>query len=405
MRKVLWSLAGLTLGGFFMLTPRTSLNPVAPQGAHATPDLSDPARRRPPIPTEFEKSPFQVKAKDGPWMICAANYSGPDSVYLANQVVRQLRDKNINAFIYSFADRQRAEVQWKAHLELQRQNNDGTYKPRFTRVQGHTAVLIGGFKSMEDARAALPNVQELPAPDVRFQDGSDASDRYAIYAEMRSNQGDRTWTPAIDNQAVNPFHNSFVMRNPEAKQKTAQNSEVDPAWKKLNSGEPYSLLKNKKEYTLVVKVYYAPVQLNSGLNPKGKENSFTNKLGFGGSSKAEDVLEASANQAHELARVLRHFKLDAYVLHMRQGSLVAVGGFKELDGPDMIQMRKKLGAIKLTPQGMMLAQNNPQVQQVQREYGLDTVQTGVMFTGQNQDPMLDPIQLLPNPMPMRVPKL
>jgi hypothetical protein len=406
MRKLLLSLAGLSLGGFVLLTPRSSLNPVSPQGAHADQTAQDPSRRPPPIPGDPQKSIYEVKAKDGAWMICAANYTGPHSTYLAEQVAYQLREQKINAFIYNYADKLRAKIQWEAHLQLQQKIQDGTYKPRFTRIQQQTAVLIGGFKTMEDARAALPTVHQLPPPDVRYPDGEDASDRFAVYAELHNNKVDHTMTKSFHDEKVNPFEYSFVMRNPHAAQQTAQKNEVDPACKALNADEPYSLLKNKGKFTLVVKVYNAPMQYQSTITPRGKENSFINKLGFGGSTRGPGVLEATARQAQELARFLRCYKFDAYVLHMRHGSLVAVGGFKSLDDPQLYQMQKKLGAIKFTAQANLTPQTNAQLREAQRALGGEQhAKIGAGFTGQNQDAMLDPIQLLPNPMPMRVPKL
>jgi hypothetical protein len=73
-------------------------------------------------------------------------------------------------------------------------------------------------------------------------------------------------------------------------------------------------------------------------------------IGLGG--KSGDMLEASAAQAEEIARVLREgfkpvdgspaLKFDAYVLHTRTGSIVTVGGYDRMDDPRMAQVAHKL---------------------------------------------------------------
>jgi hypothetical protein len=176
---------------------------------------------------------------------------------------------------------------------------------------------------------------------------------------------------------VNPFMNSFVIRNPAAPHLSAQ-QKFDPAWKTLNSGEPYSLLKNKQNYTLVVKVFTAPANYQSSINQPAQSNSIMAKLGFG--NKPKDFLEATALQAQEWARYLRHLNFEAYVLHMRNGSLVTVGGFGSQEDAELLQMQQKLGAFRLNPQN-------------------------VQMQDQNIDPLNDPLRLLPNPMPMEVPHL
>ena len=63
--------------------------------------------------------------------------------------------------------------------------------------------------------------------------------------------------------------------------------------------------------------------------------------------KAPDTLGASAVNAHNLAEVLKKalphgLGLDAYVLHMRTGSLVTIGGFDRKDDPQMQTVQQVL---------------------------------------------------------------
>jgi hypothetical protein len=87
----------------------------------------------------------------------------------------------------------------------------------------------------------------------------------------------------------------------------------------MNAEEPYSLLKCKKRYTLVVKQYSVPTTVTPGNDaPGGLLDGLTNK---------EVRVDAAALSAHNLAKVLREAKLEAYVLHTKVYSLVTIGAF------------------------------------------------------------------------------
>src|SRR5438270_181654 len=98
-----------------------------------------------------------------------------------------------------------------------------------------------------------------------------------------------------------------------------------------------------------------------------------------GHTNQGDVLEATAMQAHELARFLRQYHYDAYVLHTRCCSIVTVGGFALQGDQDMMKMKQELGKFHLKG---------------------DRTAIG----SQSINPNEDPFALLPDPMPMRVPK-
>ena len=58
------------------------------------------------------------------------------------------------------------------------------------------------------------------------------------------------------------------------------------------------------------------------------------------------ALEKSAEQAHELADVLRKLNFDSFVLHMRTGSLVTVGAFDQLDSPEARRVASQLKTLQ-----------------------------------------------------------
>src|SRR5205807_4374479 len=104
---------------------------------------------------------------------------------------------------------------------------------------------------------------------------------------------------------------------------------------KLNEAEELSLLKARKPWTLMVKRFIVPTQVQS----KDGDVSVIDRL-FGGDNAAK-WLDATAKQARTLAVALRHHDMkphpfEAFVLHYRTESLVTVGQFDSPEDPAMI---------------------------------------------------------------------
>ncbi len=116
---------------------------------------------------------------------------------------------------------------------------------------------------------------------------------------------------------------------------------------KLNEGQPYSLLKATKGWTLGVKSFTAPVELAN----KNSDTSLMRKMGM---SKGGDALAAGGEQAEALAKALRAMKgpnkeplnLEAFVLHTRYASVVTVGQFDGPNDPALHALKRMLGGIQ-----------------------------------------------------------
>src|SRR5205823_1680184 len=145
------------------------------------------------------------------------------------------------------------------------------------------------------------------------------------------------------------FVRAFVIRNPALpRQQVDQTTKVDPFWKKLNAGRPYNLLRCRKDWTLVIKVYEGTGTLQSA-EGQVKGNSILGALGLG--SKPQEILDAAAKQAELLAQILRHYGFDAYVLHTRGSSIVTVGGFDSPDDEQLRKMQQNLSRLRLSVKG------------------------------------------------------
>jgi hypothetical protein len=355
-------LAGVaTLGHGFAQAPQTGFanRPMAsPQGfvPAEQPGLAGPA---PGTPTPH---PFEVTAQAGPWMVLAATYTSPrgspDALYMAEQVVRYLRGKGYAAYLWSFSDQKRRQEE-EEYNRMMQANPELPYRRRITRMQEQCGVLVGGFRDSEAANKELKKIKGLPAPVVRNRAGEVVADKI-----VRPNEGEASLQPRrvdpfapggaprhdLHYEAISPFVRAFVIRNPTIPhQQVDQTAKVDPLWKKLNAREEYSLLRCRKDWTLVIKVYEGAGALESRATQTGG-NSFLDVLGFG--DRSHKILDATAAQAHELARFLRaSMRLETYVLHTRSASIVTVGSFDRPDDEQLKSMQRQLSGGRLRGTG------------------------------------------------------
>jgi hypothetical protein len=160
---------------------------------------------------------------------------------------------------------------------------------------------------------------------------------------------------------VNPFKKAFVVRNPMIPIPPDPEKGKLQNLKEYNDKESLSLLKCRKKYTLMVKVYQGATQVANG----NVQASFAESLG---GSKPGQLLSASGQQAHALADTLKLLKdarghalisTDVYVLHTEHSSYVTVGGFDRPDDPQIKQLQKTLGGLQLGPMEQLVAQPMP----------------------------------------------
>jgi hypothetical protein len=268
---------------------------------------------------------YRIVPDVGPFVICAASYTGPTAEGLAKQLVLLIRQRDgLPAYYFDRGAKERQEQE--EHLNKIRQHSDANPRIRTVRIPDQYAVLIGGYPDMDSARRALNSVKKLKMPDLKVGPNQSAFDT------------------TIDPQsgqvlAINPFAHAFVSRNPTVAPEQVQQKGDDPFLKELNAGEEYSLLQCRKPFSLAVKEYH-------GISvTKSTSGSLLDKIGLG--RKSTDTLSASALQAHELCKLLReHLKLDAYVLHTRRSSVVAVGGYDSLEDPELQRMQQRLASLK-----------------------------------------------------------
>jgi hypothetical protein len=272
---------------------------------------------------------YVITAGDGPWVVCAASFMGPNAPALAKQLAYELRRRdNQPAFVFNHADEERKQIN-EEFERLKQERPEYASRPRKVRIEEQCAVLIGGYKDAEAARAALAGIKKLPPPNLKAEASEIEFFVQGQTAGKASNQR-------------SPFANAFVTRNPALPPEPRQTVKFDPLWKKLNANEDYSLLSCKKPYTLLVKEYRGA----EVIQPKTGTGAFLDAIGLGG-NKPGEALAAAGAQAHELAKLLRskQFNLDSYVLHARTSSYVTVGAFDSATGDDVERVKRQVATL------------------------------------------------------------
>ena len=329
--------------------------------------------------------PWVVKPEHGAFFICVKSYSRPHrpdpndpgltARELAETLAAEVRDTyRTGVYLFEYmsdekqaemaaaaAARQRAEA-FQASVDLYRQKSqlngmeflapDNKMRYKTFNYRDQVAVLVGGFRTEDDAIKALAKVKTWPAPkNTKLLDGG------AIATRGENGQ------TVIEKSYLNPFPQAMVVPNPTVPKAAAATTPaptgLDPFVVKLNEGKPYSLLKATKPWTLGVKSFNAPLTVQSR-ETKDEGGGLMKKFN---TSSGGDVLNAGAEQAEMLAKVLRELKgpppaaqplhLEAFVLHNRQGSIVTVGQFDGPNDPALLDTRRLLAGLKLNTTNAM----------------------------------------------------
>jgi hypothetical protein len=296
-----------------------------------------------------EADPFTITADAGPWGICAASFMGDEANGLAHQLIEQLRTRHqMAAYLFDRGSEEKRKDR-EAHEKMERDRGlppDVHLPFKHPRYTPCCAVLIGGFPTMESANAALAKVKALKVPqdiDLRMSNGQPTSEEMIfVKPNEKSSSAD------MQRMKISPLANCFVGRNPLAPAPKVEAPKVDPLWKELNAPESFSLLKNSKRWTLVVKEYAGATVM--GNSPD--KNILSNQMDKVGRKPGEGMTAAGI-QAHHLAEFLRDKRIgfDAYVLHTRTNSIVTVGGFSSPEDPELLKTKQRLEKLSFRGAG------------------------------------------------------
>ena len=291
---------------------------------------------------QAKAGPFDVTPEAGPWMILVASFSGATGGELADEMANDIRQKyQLPAYVFNKGGEEKRKQQERLQ-KLRELCPDGRF--RTTRIQEHWAVVVGGYAEMEVARKELDKIRQMKPPAEKFMD------RAVLLNDAAQNQA----STVVQTGYINPFQGAFVVRNPTAPiEPDPEKGKPDPFLKKLNADESFSLLKCRKHWTLVVKVYTGAVEVTDG------KSDTTSRLAKIFGTPERNLLTASGMQAHSLAEVLRKMGYEAHVLHTRHQSIVTVGNYDTADDPKLQHNRKTLAGLRLVPVEQLMANPLP----------------------------------------------
>jgi hypothetical protein len=334
---------------------RTALPDYIPKGnssfGSAYPTAQQPGGSKialPPSNAVDLNRDIEIKPEAGPWAVFVMAYNGPKSPEMARKMVTELRAAyKYPAYVFNYGrEEKRKEYERVQKLRqdqieaLQKANLkvDGPIRIRTIRIDEQTGVLIGGFRTREEAAVFVEKLRRVAPPDPEKVDLDTK-----FWVDTKPNAQGKVQGQAI---CVNPFLKALAVRNPTAgKEHAADSLEADlKLLRKLNVDEPLSLFQCKKPFTLAIKEF--KTQHRSFTDAREAKGVVTQ---FGFSLRGE-WSDHAANNAHNLAEALRKGGLpETYVLHSKYSSYVTVGGYdacsSENDskqGPQMAAMQNFL---------------------------------------------------------------
>ena len=287
---------------------------------------------------------IEIAEKAGQWMIFAMAYTGPKAPEMARKFVIVMRGHyKWKAYVFNYgakekqAEYERVEKLRREQVEaLQRAGlkADVPIRVPTIRIDEQTGVLVGGYKTREEAMDALKKLRKLD-PKGLIDNQVDLDTKFVIELDGQARREAR---------CVNPFLKAFPARNPALppEQYDANPEEEMNFLRKVNSGEPFSLLQCKKPFTLAIKQFnmqYKTLDSASGAKAKG----FLEKFDKGFFLKGGEWQDATAHNAHNLAEAMRKAGLpETYVLHCKYCSYVTVGAYNGVDDPQLVAMQNYL---------------------------------------------------------------
>ena len=233
---------------------------------------------------------YLLTEMEGPYLIFAVGFSGPTAQQDAHALVLEFRKTyKWNAYVYekNFAYDLSQDFKGKAQNPYTRMKS--VYK---NSGSGEYAVVIGNFSSFDDKHL------EKTLDEVRK-------------CQPKSLQRRGSLTPCSM-----AFPSPNPMLPPEN-----QRGSVDPFIVSINKDRPYSLLKNRRRYTVQIAVFTGQIVMQHGA-------SALEKLPFANPDNLTK-LEKGEQAATALCKTLREQGVEAYEFHDRYGSIVTVGGFDQ----------------------------------------------------------------------------
>ncbi len=279
---------------------------------------------------------YRLTENQGPWMILAASFAGPNAEQQAKQLVYELRrDLNVEAYIHEETYDFTKPVMG---LGLNRYGGPKVMRHANAAKFEELAVLAGNFTNVNDPtiEKTLDKIKHARPDCLDINKNKSTTQRFIGLRELQ-----KRLSPDTVRREQGPMRNAFVTRNPLLPQEYFVPEGLDPLVESMNRDLNYSLLNNRGSYT---------VRVASFRGSSTMKLDEIERQGRGLPSK----LEEAGIKAHDLTLALRKQGVEAYEFHDRYESIVTIGSFETLgrqlpDGkteldPRIVDIMKKYGA-------------------------------------------------------------
>ena len=292
---------------------------------------------------------IEITPEAGQWMIFVMAYTGPKAPEMARKFVAVMRSHyKWNAYVFNYgAEEKRKEYERVQKirqdqvdaLKAQGLKADIPIRVSAIRIDEQTGVLVGGYKTRDEAMNALKKLRML---DPKALVGKVDLDTVHVAQVEENNLAKGVKVTGADSAYVNPFNKAFPARNPALPKETpGSTTEEDLKFLRgVNTHESLSLLQCKKSWTLAIKQFNMQ---SKTFDDKEQARTFLDRFTKGLSLKGGVWEDSTALNAHNLAEAMRKNGLpEAYVLHCKHCSYVTVGGYDSLEDPRLTAMQNFL---------------------------------------------------------------
>jgi len=315
---------------------------------------------------------YELEEANGPWLIMCTSFAGPTAEQQAQDLVVDLR-QNFGLTAYTFKqnfDFTEAEV----GLGVNKYGGPRKMKPVNGAKFEEIAVLVGDFQNVDDPQVAntLKTLKYCRPAAFGKELKKDTAQRFAGLRQFY-----RSVTNDPAQKSKGPLGNAFVTRNPLLPEEYFVAKGLDPFVVDMNKDLDYSLLKNKKKYTVRV----ASFRGVDTMKPQEFEELTSQQRQF-------SKIDEAAIKASKLAAALREQGIEAYEFHDRTESIVCVGSFDEVGQPRVD------GKTEI----------NPAVYRVMQAYGPVKEKLPGQSVAVLQPRILNGIAFDAQPMPVEVPR-
>jgi hypothetical protein len=290
---------------------------------------------------------YCLKEEQGPWLIMACSFSGPNGEKQAHELALELRQRyRMEAYVHHMgfklddpnSNAQSVFASPHRHVYQQVTESPNDYKDGEIK---ETAVMVGNFPAIDDADAQR-TLAKIKAADPDCLDPKRAKDETRSLAWWRAIQAkaEALVPKEIEGRKLNgPLSRAFITRNPLLPDEYfVPKTGLDELVVKMNKNVKYSLLDCPGRYTVQVAHFSGEVVLNQAEIRAIETGSRP------GPESTKQGLAKAAENAHELTEALRLKGWEAYEFHDRNESTVTVGSF------DSIGTTQADGQIQYSPQ-------------------------------------------------------